>query len=209
MKLMIVAAAALATAASAEASDFQGAWLDVRGGWDSVQLEVSLDDFNISESRSGFVYGGAGGYDFAIGSKIIAGIQVGAYGSTVRECSEVYGADEDCVKAGRDLEVLAKLGARVSDRTLLYGLAGYANGVATYTYEDFEGIMEDVRESESRGGFRIGAGVEQAVTEDGFLKIEYRYTSYARTDLRDLDIGLDADAGFNRHQILLGAGLRF
>jgi len=207
MKHMIVAAAALATAASAGASDFQGAWLDVRGGWDRAQLVVSVDDFNISDSQSGFVYGGAGGYDFAIGSKIIAGIQIGAYGSTTRQCLEVYGLDEGCVKAGRDLEVLAKLGARVSDRTLLYGLAGYANGVAAYTYEDFEGILADERESESEHGFRIGVGVEQAVTEGGFLKLEYRYTSYARTDFDIVDF--DVDAGFNRHQILLGAGLRF
>ncbi len=204
MKNLILAATALASAASAQASDFQGAWIDVRGGWDSLQLALSGDGFRLSESRSGFLYGGAGGYDFAIGKSVIAGIQIGGYGSTARACNEVYGLDEACLKAGRDLEVLAKLGGKVAERTLVYGLAGYANGAITYTYEDFEGLLESERASESGGGFRIGAGLEQALTDSGFVKLEYRYTSYAKTD-----VGFGTDVGFNRHQILLGAGIRF
>lgn len=35
-------------------------------------------------------------------------------------------------------------------------------------------------------------------------QLEYRYTSYTKSD-----IGFGATAGFNRHQMLVGAGYRF
>jgi outer membrane immunogenic protein len=203
MRNYLIAAVALIGASAASASDFTGPWAELRGGFDSVQLKASANGASVSASRSGFVYGAAAGYDLAIGAKAIAGLQVGAYGTTAKVCEPFYGNDEACLKAGRDLEILARLGLKASADTLVYGLAGYANGRNSGTYVDFRNAANNESASENGNGFRIGAGVEQSFGT-AFAKAEYRHTSYTKSDL-----GFGANAGFNRHQMLVGVGYRF
>jgi outer membrane immunogenic protein len=196
-------AATFLGASAASAGDFTGPWVEARGGWDSVQLKASANGASISSSKSGILYGAAAGFDFALGAKAIAGVQVGGYGTTAKYCTEIYGNDEGCLKAGRDLEVLARLGFKAGPDTLVYGLAGYANGKISATYVDFADFTNNDSASQTGGGLRVGAGVEQAYGKV-FAKLEYRYTSYTKSD-----IGFGANVGFNRHQVLLGAGYRF
>jgi outer membrane immunogenic protein len=203
MRNYLIAAAALLSASAASAGNFTGPWVEARGGFDSVQLKVSTNGASISDSKSGFVYGGAAGFDVAIGSKAIAGVQIGGYGTTTKVCTEVNGNDRACLKAGRDLEVLARLGFKAGADTLVYGLAGYANGKISGTYVDYSDITNSGSASTTGGGLRVGAGVEQAYGKV-YAKLEYRYTSYTKSD-----IGFGVDAGFNRHQVLVGVGYRF
>lgn len=203
MRNYLIAAAALLGASAASAGDFTGPWVEARGGWDSVQLKASANGASISSSKSGVLYGAAAGFDFALGAKAIAGVQIGGYGTTAKVCTEVYGNDKACLKAGRDLEVLARLGFKAGMDTLVYGLAGYANGKISATYVDFADFTNNDSGSETGDGLRVGAGIEQAYGKV-FAKLEYRYTSYAKSD-----IGFGVDVGFNRHQVLVGAGYRF
>ena len=203
MRNYLIAAAALIGASAASAADFTGPWVELRGGFDIVQLKASGNGASVSASKSGFVYGAAAGYDLAIGANAIAGVQIGGYGTTTKVCAEVYGNDEACLKAGRDLEVLARLGFKAAPDTLIYGLAGYANGRISGTYVDFSNPANNESGGSNGGGLRVGAGVEQSFGKM-FAKAEYRYTSYTKSDL-----GFDADVGFNRHQVLAGVGVHF
>ena len=203
MRTYLIAAATLLGASAACAGTFTGPWVDLRGGFDSVELRASGNGASIASSRSGFVYGGAAGFDFALGSKAVAGLEVGGYGTTTKVCSAVYGNDQACLKAGRDLEVLARLGFKAGASTLVYGLAGYANGRISATYVDFANSANNGSASATGGGVRVGAGVEQSFGK-AFAKAEYRYTSYTKSDL-----GFGANIGFNRNQVQVGAGYRF
>ena len=203
MRNYLIAAAALIGASAANAADFTGPWVELRGGFDSVQLKASGNGASVSASKSGFVYGAAAGYDLAIGANAIAGVQIGGYGTTTKVCAEVFGNDEACLKAGRDLEVLARLGFKAAPDTLIYGIAGYANGRISGTYVDFSNPANNESGDSNGGGLRVGAGVEQSFGKM-FAKAEYRYTSYTKSDL-----GFDADVGFNRHQVLAGVGVHF
>ena len=203
MRTYLIAAATLLGASAACAGTFTGPWVDLRGGFDSVELRASGNGASIASSRSGFVYGGAAGFDFALGSKAVAGLEVGGYGTTTKVCSAVYGNDQACLKAGRDLEVLARLGFKAGASTLVYGLAGYANGRISATYVDFANSANNGSASATGGGVRVGAGVEQSFGK-AFAKAEYRYTSYNKSDL-----GFGANIGFNRNQVLVSAGYRF
>ena len=203
MRNALITATVLLSAASASAAEFNGPWVDLRGGFDSVQLVASGSGASASASRSGVTYGAAAGYDFAVGSKAVAGIQIGGYGTTTKVCEEVFGNDQACLKAGRDFEILARLGLKASPTTLFYGLAGYANGRISLTYADFDNATNNDSVSDNGGGFRLGAGVEHTFGKM-FAKAEYRYTSYDKTDT-----GFDVSAGFNRHQVLAGVGIRF
>lgn len=203
MRTYLTAAAMLLSATAASAANFTGPWVEARGGWDSVQLKASANGASISGSKSGFVYGGAAGFDIAVGAKAIAGVQIGGYGTSTKVCGEIYGNDQACLKAGRDFEVLARLGFKAGADTLIYGLAGYANGKISATYVDYGNITNSGTASATGSGLRVGAGVEQSYGK-AYAKLEYRYTSYTKSD-----IGFGADIGFNRHQVLAGVGYRF
>jgi len=193
----------LVGASSASAAEFTGPWVELRGGFDSVQLKASADGANVSASRSGITYGAAAGHDFAIGSNGVVGLQIGGYGTNTKVSEEIFGNDEACLKVGRDLEVLARLGFKASPTTLVYGLAGYASGRISATYVDLRNSANNYQASENGGGIRVGAGVEHSFGKM-FAKAEYRYTSYDKSDL-----AFDVSAGFNRHQVLAGLGFRF
>jgi outer membrane immunogenic protein len=203
MKEYIAAAATLFISTATSAANFTGPWIEARGGFDSVELKVSAKGASVADSKGGFGYGAATGFDFALGSKAIAGVQLGAYGTSTKACSAIYGNDQACLKAGRDLEVLARLGFKAGNDTLIYGLVGYANGKISANYIDFGNSANNGSASATGGGVRVGAGFEQAFGKI-FAKAEYRYTSYSKSD-----IGFGANAGFNRNQVLVGVGYRF
>ncbi len=204
MKTYGIGLLAIAYAASASAAPFSGGWLEARGGWDSPQLSIEVDNLNASGSKSGFLYGAAGGYDFAVSPSVVLGLHVGIYGSTAKECSEFYGNDQLCINAGRDFELLGRAGVRAGKATLIYALAGYANGQFKASYVDYDGILDSESGSENKSAFRIGAGVEQAFTPNFYGKLEYRYTTYGKDD-----IGNGISFGFNRNQVLAAVGYRF
>jgi len=89
---------------------------------------------------------------------------------------------QDSSDSGRDISVVARAGGKAADNVLIYALGGYSN-------LRILGVELD--------GFRIGGGVEVAVTPNAFVKFEHRYTNY------------DAGGNDDVHQNLIGAGFRF
>jgi outer membrane immunogenic protein len=149
---------ALTASAPALAADFTGPRVGATIGF-------ADDDFAGTEA---FTYGVNAGYDFDLGKLVVGG--------TV----EYQDSSEDGV--GRDISATARLGGKVGERVLIYGLAGYTNlGVEDTNIE--------------LDGFRVGAGVEVAITPHVYGQVEYRYSNYE----------LDVDT----HQMLLGIGYRF
>ena len=159
MKKMILASvAALAVSTPAFAQDFTGPRV-------GATIGLADDDFAGTEV---FTYGVNAGYDFKLGGAIVGG--------TV----EYQDSSEDGV--GRDLSAVARVGGKISNNALLYGLAGYSNlGI------DGTGIEID--------GARFGAGAEVAVAKNVYGQFEYRYTNY--------------QYGLELHQMVLGLGVRF
>ncbi|WP_324751168.1 outer membrane beta-barrel protein [Sphingomonas sp. LY54] len=112
-----------------------------------------------------FTYGAEVGYDHALAENAIVGIT-----------AEIQDTDD----TGRELALTARVGGLVNNTALVYILGGYTNlNAAGFNFE----------------GFKIGAGVEVAVTEQAFVKFEHRYANY--------------DSGVKYHQNLVGVGFRF
>ncbi len=61
-------------------------------------------------------------------------------------------------------------------------------------------------------GWRIGAGVETAISENAFAKIEYRYSNYKEAEF-DFNGQTPDSSRFridtDRHQVVASVGLRF
>ncbi len=86
-------------------------------------------------------------------------------------------------ETGRDLYIGGRVGV-VTGKTLIYGKVGYTNARirSPFGTADADGI-------------RLGAGAEVKLTDSIFAKAEYRYSNY--------------EAGVERHQGVLGLGVRF
>lgn len=158
MRILAVSALALvaATAAPAFAQDsapFSGPRIEAEGGWDQVGSE--------GDGRSGFVYGGAIGYDKQF-NNIVIGADAEITGATTKE---------NAVKAGRDLYVGGRIGYVLGGSTLVYGKAGYTNARISFNDDGF-----------NNDGYRLGAGVERNFGRF-FGKVEYRYSRYEKIDL--------------------------
>jgi outer membrane immunogenic protein len=195
----IVSAAALALAglsspAFAQDPVFEGGRIELISGYDIV------------EGDEGVVYGVAAGYDVALGQGII-GFEAEINDSSVREReTDVFTAgDALTVGAGRDLYIGARLGYAAGPRTLLYAKAGYTNGAIDLRYDDGTTVDKD---RVTGDGYRIGAGVEQQLGIFGpksYARLEYRYSNYGNMDFGGTTVAADID----RHQLLVGLGLRF
>jgi outer membrane immunogenic protein len=210
-KIVFAPLAALLFVVPAHAADFAGPRVELRAGWDKIGVDVDYDDGSDTLSGSGsaddFGYGAEAGYDFSVGGKGILGAYAGIDFSGNKVCTEVYGEDEACLKAGRNFTVGVRSGLTVGSNALVYVKGGYSNGKVTLRYDDFEDILEDFKLSETRDGFHVGAGAELAFGKNAYGKLEYVYTSYNGYDYDDgtSAAGIDSD----RHQILAGIGLRF
>ena len=157
-KALVASLVALTVSAPAFAADFTGF---------RASATIGLADDNFLGDDV-FTYGVNVGYDRAYGN-LIAGVT-----------AEFQESGEDFI--GRDLSIAARLGTKVTDNALVYGLVGYTN-LGT------EGLVGKL------DGVRVGAGAEVAFNDRLFGNVEYRYSNY--------ELGVDG------HQTLIGLGVRF
>lgn len=161
-------------------------------------LGYDAPDGGVDDS-SGVVYGIGAGYDFNIGSNIVAGPEVELTTSSTDECQAGVdrAGDQLCIGAGRDIYVGARVGHRVGNNALVYVGAGYTNAAFDVSYDaNLAGNTGDFRIDEDLDGFRLKGGVEFGIGRNAFVRGEYRYSSYD-------------DGDFDRHQLVGAVGFRF
>lgn len=217
--LTAVSVGSLAAPAMAQDTNaaFTGPRIEAVLGYDITKAGSDADnDANENDDQDidGVLYGAAIGYDFAAG-----GFLIGAEAELTDSSAKVEFGDRSNdsenfgfgrVGAGRDLYFGARAGILAAPTTLVYVKGGYTN--ARYDFLASDGETE-LDQSVDTDGFRIGAGVEQAIGGTGFVKIEYRYSNYSRAevDFED-DTRLDTDRvdiDLDRHQVVAGVGIRF
>ncbi|OCC22997.1 hypothetical protein MB02_14660 [Croceicoccus estronivorus] len=178
--IVLAAAAALPAAAHAQAY---------------VQVQTGLDSVSVSgESEEGVAYGVAAGYDIPIGGSMFVGVEGSIDDSTTKECVSdlLVVGDETCVKTGRDLAAVVRLGTNLGESSQLYVLGGYTNARIRASYDDGTTKISD---GENGDGFRLGAGFKQSFGQNFFGKVEYRYSNY--------------ESDFSRHNALVAVGVNF
>ena len=212
MKVQFFAAALAATvfATPAFAAEFTGPRAELRVGYESVDADGAFVNGTVSRagngSDEGITYGAEIGYDHKIGSRFTLGAYAGIDFSDADSCGSVFGNDEACFRAGRNITAGIRAGVQVAPRVLLYVKGGYSNGRMNLAY-DGAGTANDFRLRDNRDGLHVGAGAELAVTEKAYAKLEYVYTDYEARGYKSGTFGAGYDA--SRHQVLAGFGLRF
>ncbi|MGN7998678.1 outer membrane beta-barrel protein [Sphingomonas sp. 22176] len=176
MRIFAATALALmasATPALAQDATFQGPRIEAVGGFDNIKSD--------GVSATGFVYGGAAGYDLQRGN-LVVGVDGEITGTTTKKTF-----DDVVVKGGRDLYAGVRIGYVVAPATLLYGKVGYDNSRVIAR-------LDGLRDAENLDGVRVGGGVEHSFGRY-YGKVEYRYTNLSQDVIR--------------HQVMAGVGYRF
>jgi outer membrane immunogenic protein len=177
--LAALAASAMTAPAFAQDSTFTGPRVEALVGYDAAKDGTDGD----AGSSDGVTYGGAIGYDVQMGGAVI-GAEAELTGSSV--------------ETGRDIYLGARAGVAITPTTLLYAKGGYTNARVETTYETGNSKTEIHEDME---GFRVGAGAEFKLSNNMYVKGEYRYSNYGKIDGYDIDI--------DRHQVVAGVGIRF
>lgn len=219
MRTLILGLAAAGTALSAApamAQDVNPAFTGFRvgalAGYDGIRpgstQDTDLDGDD--QTVNGLLYGVDAGYDFALSNFLIGveGEYTGSTGKveTARTDPNFFGFGS--VSTGRDLYVGARAGLLVAPTTLAYVKGGYTNARLNVLASD--GTV-DSRENFELNGYRLGAGVEQAIGSRAYAKLEYRYSNYNNADFqfRDGSTTSQFDIDTDRHQVVAGVGIRF
>lgn len=219
MRYVVLAALAASSvlAAPAFAQDagqsFTGPRVAVLGGYDGIRPGSSEDSDLEGDDQTvdGFLYGIEAGYDIAIGNRAVVGIEgelTDSTGNVETDTSDPEFFGYGRVGTGRDLYLGLRAGLLATPNTLVYAKGGYTNARLDVLATD--GTTE-LRENFELDGWRLGAGVEQALGPNAFAKVEYRYSKYsnANFEFADGDISGDFDIDTDRHQVVAGLGWRF
>lgn len=199
LRAMLATTAAGPALAQQAPAPFTGAHVEALAGYDNVG--------GGSAGREGFAYGIGAGYDFQVGGAVL-GLEGEASDATTRARAFDVAVPGDSAhyNANRDLYIGARLGFAVAPKTLIYVKGGYTNAQFKTTYDNGTGIT--VVSRNTLDGYRVGAGVEQKMNlfgPSGFVKAEYRYSNY-----RNLNAGpANVDINLDRHQMMVGLGIRF
>ena len=189
------AVAAAAPAAAQTAQPFTGFRVEGLIGYDSLNDRQGQD----KSSSDGVLYGAAIGYDLPAGPVVLgAEGEISGSSSDTRSNGIRVPGDQFRLGAGRDLYAGARVGYVISPVAMGYVKAGYTNAKfdARYTAAGITNVN-----SQEVGGYRLGAGLEYAISPNTFVKGEYRYSHYDELD----GVGINP----NRHQLMAGLGLRF
>lgn len=139
-----------------------------------------------TESFDGARLGGFVGYNWDLGNQLVVGLE----GDLNYDWNEesVGGFDYE---TGMNWSARARVGYAM-DRALLFAAGGY-------TGTNAEGPLGD----DTLHGWTIGGGVDYALTDRMFTRIEYRYNDFGSGDLGGTDIDLD------QHTVNVGLAVKF
>lgn len=193
---------------------FEGIHVEGLVGYDVTKAGSSVDDdstIDNDQSIDGLLYGVGAGYDFRSGN-FVFGPEAEVTWSTAKtefNNGDFEGFGIGNVKTNRDLYVGGKVGYVIAPSTMIYAKGGYTN--AKFDVRNGDGTVTTNTDIDT-DGWRVGAGVEQAISNNVFAKLEYRYSNYEKGELDytgDLADGQRFNLDLDRHQVVAGVGVRF
>ena len=180
-------------------------------GYDHVGAGSDVDNNNGRDDQSidGLLYGVGAGYDINLGSAVV-GVEGEYTDSTAKsdryDLTDQFGFGR--VSQGRDLYIGARAGILASPNTLVYVKGGYTNTKLNVLAGDTDETTDTAFKLD---GWRIGGGVERAINQNTFAKLEYRYSKYDSAHIDDMDgaTSSEFDIDTDRHQVVASVGWRF
>jgi outer membrane immunogenic protein len=184
------------------------AGLHLGGGWTNFRSPADAQDI----AGSGVIGGGQFGWNYQMGSYVF-GVEADFTASGVRadQTADLYGITVNGSVRNEWFATLAGRFGFANGRLLSYLKAGGAWTRYRWNF-DAPGLGTAFG-SDTRGGWMIGAGLEQALTSDLSAKIEYNYMDFgSRTETLTTTGGLapvPTDVRLDVHMVKVGFNRRF
>lgn len=191
-----------------EAFSWTGLYAGVFASYNDIQRDLQPvgAPVDFDTSYDGFAGGGLIGFNYQFDS-IVMGVE-GDIAFASFESNETLAF---LIGSGIDEEIDMTYGVRARlgyamDRTLVF----VTGGVAWAEYQaDFAGLIPVLDPSladETLFGWQIGGGIEQALTDNITLRVDYLYTDYESENFDNPVLGIlhDAEYDLDSHSIRLG-----
>jgi outer membrane immunogenic protein len=167
-----------------------GGYVGLHAGYGWGEGDVTAGGTLGSIDFDGGRFGGFAGYNVDLGSSLIVGIEgdIGYDWNEREDGTETFGSNVQGAVRGRV--------GYAADRALVYAAGGWA--ATQFSYDDI-GVSAD----EMMNGWTIGAGVDYAINDRLFARVEYRYNDYGDADIDAVNVD------FTQHVVQAGLGLKF
>lgn len=186
--------------------------LNVGHTWAGSRADFDLAGVHSDNDPQGYLGGGFAGYNLQLDNGIVLGGEADFGFSSADNQSYVYTGSvpdfSDIVTAR--LNWTASLRARLGysiDRLLIFGTAGV--GVADFTVnESFGGVNPELIDK-TLAGWTAGAGVDYALTDRVFARLEYRYSDFGSMTSAQYPTWVPFEADLKTHDIRIGIAYKF
>lgn len=186
-----VALVAVGAAPSLAQSPFDGAYVGVFTGYTNDDASAKSGTATADFDADGWLYGAYAGYGQTFGKIYLGG--EAEIGSADLSGSGTVAGLRSKLDANESWGLSARAGYLVNNDVLLYGRAGWQR--SNYDVTVGTGTSK-IKVGDNVDGYRLGTGVEYAVTDNVLARLEYNYTNYD-------------DTNFKQNQIRVGVAYRF
>jgi outer membrane immunogenic protein len=162
--------------------------------WSGISNDDELAAGMFSQTPQGVIGGGHVGYNLQYNQWLVFGVEGSVDGTTLSHTlavpvNNVFGDTPGIITATSKANVQGSLRGRIGiafDRALIYGTGGVAFTGFNTTIVDTTGFFTGVPGtnatfSNTRAGWTAGGGIEYAVTDNWWVRAEYRYSNFGHT----------------------------
>jgi outer membrane immunogenic protein len=170
------------------------AWGHDPVSWSGISNDDELAEGTFSQTPQGVVGGAHVGYNLQYSQWLVLGIEGSVDGTSLSNTlvvpvNDVFGDTPGSITASSKPNVQGSLRGRVGiafDRALIYGTGGVAFTGFDTTIVDTTGFFTSVPATNAtftntRAGWTVGGGIEYAVTDNWWVRAEYRYSDFGHT----------------------------
>lgn len=171
------------------AFSWAGGYLGAHGGYGFGNGDI---EGVVEESFDGARFGGFAGYNWQMSGGFVVGLE----GDVNYDWNEenVLGSPLEG-KSGLNWSARARAGYAM-DRALFFAAAGY-------TGTNVEANVGSFSADDTLHGWTVGGGVDYALTDRMFTRVEYRYNDFGSGNVGG------ADVKFDQHVVNVGLGVKF
>lgn len=187
-----VALVAVGAAPSLAQSPFDGAYVGAFTGYTDNNASAASGTASANIDSDGWLYGAYVGYGKTF-DQFYFGAEAELGSASLSDKAGTVANLPAKLDANESWGLSARAGYLVSDNALLYARAGWQR--TNYDVTVGTGATQ-VKASDNLDGYRLGGGLEYAVTDNVLVRTEYNYVNYD-------------DTNFRENQVRVGVAYRF
>jgi outer membrane immunogenic protein len=181
------------------------------GAWGSSTIDDPFLGVSFSDNRSGFIGGGQVGYNWQLSPQFVFGVEGTFDGTDIRSDETAVSLSNTLVASSAKVDWIATVAARfglAANNWLFYGKVGGGWVHDTVTLADLTTGLS-LSQSDSKGGWLAGAGIEYGLSPNWTIKIEYDHLELNSVTTPGFTISPFDTLNISRHFDIVTVGLNY